>query len=106
MDQNKLSCGFRSDCGFTAYKIDPIHSISVNSSVKTMAEKFSASNFEVFPFKSSYNVSNLFKNQHMHTISVTCGILRFKLVQRFQKTIYRYGTTLQDLTSETSPSQT
>ena len=67
MDLNRLSCGFRSDCGFTAYSIDPIHSTSLNSSVKTMAEKFSASNFEEFPFKISYKVStSLKKSTHVY----------------------------------------
>lgn len=51
-------------------------------------------------FHSKFHIMSvmLFKNQHMHTISVTCGILKFKLVQSFRKTICLYGATLQDLT--------
>jgi len=51
-------------------------------------------------FHSKFHITSvmLFKNQHMHTICVTCGILRFKLVQSFRKTICLNGAMLQDLT--------
>lgn len=48
-------------------------------------------------FHSKFHIMSvmLFKNQDMHTISVTCGILRFKLVQSFQETVSLESRSLQ-----------